>query len=522
MEEKFLKEILKRNPKDKEGLETFKVELAKRFKIPPPNNFRLLKVYQELLKKKRIKENKNLKELLKKRPIRSLSGIVNISVVTKPYPCPGKCLFCPIESGLPKSYLSGEPAVERAKEVNFDPYLQVKSRIEALQIQGHPTSKIELRIIGGTWSFYSFNYRQWFVKRCFEAANEKLSHSLKEAQKLNERAKNRIVGISIETRADYINEKEIKELRNLGVTLVEIGVQNIFEEVLRKNKTNLTPEIISRATKLLKDSGFKVLYHIMPNLFGSNFQKDFLSFKKIFEKENFKPDWVKIYPVMIIKGTPLYKLWKEGKYRPYSEKKLIELLIKIKEIVPHWVRIARIVRDIPIQKIEAGCKTSNLREVVQKEMKKRGLKCKCIRCREVREKYDPKEKIYLFREDYQASGGKEIFLSFENKNREKLYSLLRLRIPSQIFEKEKHFLSVLNNSAIIREIQTYGELVPLAEKKLAPQHKGLGKRLIKKAEEITKKEFKLKKIAVISGVGVREYWRKLGYRLRDTYMVKKL
>ena len=459
---------------------------------------------------------------MKTRPIRSLSGIVNISVLTKPYPCPGTCIFCPIEKGVPKSYLSGEPAVERAKRLKYDPYLQMKRRIEMLRIEGHPTDKIELRIVGGTFSFYPKNYQNWFVKRCFNAANERNSKNLIEAQRKNERAKNRIVGISIETRPDFINEKEAFRLRNLGVTMVEMGAQTIFDDILKKNKTGLSQEKIAKATKLLKDAGFKVLYHLMLNLPGSNLKRDSECFKIIFSDGRFKPDWIKIYPVVVAKGSQLYQIWKKGKYKPYSEKELIELLIKIKKDLPYWVRVARILRDIPVPKIEAGCKISNLREVVKREMGKRNLFCKCIRCREIREKYDPKEKVYLFREDYNTSKGREIFLSFENKKREKLYSLLRLRIPFQIFKKERAFIPVLENSAIIREIQTYGEQVPIAQKKLAPQHRGLGKKLIKEAEKITKNEFGLSKIAVISGIGTREYFRKFGYKLKETYMVKSL
>jgi elongator complex protein 3 len=311
-------------------------------------------------------------------------------------------------------------------------------------------------------------------------------------------------------------------LRILGITLVEIGVQSVFDDILEKNKTGINAEKIKKATKLLKDAGFKVLYHLMPNLLGSNLERDFECFKTVFSNENFKPDWIKIYPLAVVKGTQIYRFWKKGKYKPYSDKELIELLIRIKKITPRWIRITRILRDIPATKIVAGCKISNLREIVKKEMEKRSLKCNCIRCREIREKYNLKEKIYLFREDYKASGGREIFLSFENKKRTKLYSFLRLRIPSQIFSFEKHFLPILNDSAIIREIQTFGQLVPIAKRKLAPQHRGLGKKLIKEAEKIAKKEFNLGKIAVISGVGAREYWRKLGFRLKETYMIKRL
>jgi elongator complex protein 3 len=526
MFEEIIKELIKKIKK-KEDLSSLKREVAKKYKIHCPSNVELLKAYHKLVQKKRVKRSVVLEKILKTRPIRSLSGIVNISVLTKPYPCPGKCVFCPIEKGIPKSYLSGEPAVERAKRLKFDPYLQVKKRIEMLKSEGHQTDKIELRIVGGTWSFYPRNYQIWFVKRCFDACNEKLSKDLKKTQKLNERAKHRVVGLSIETRPDFINEKEIKWLRKLGVTMVELGVQSIYDDVLKLNlRGHLAKEIIL-ATKLLKDAGFKVLYQMMPNLPGSNLKKDEKMFEELFKNPDFQPDLLKIYPCALLKEAPLYKWWEKGKYKPYSEKQLINLLKSIKKKIPYYVRIQRITRDIPSPKIiEGGAKISNLRQILAELMKKEGWQCHCIRCREVREKYNLKEKVYLFREDYYASGGKEIFLSFENKNRTKLYSLLRLRLPSFVFnKKENKILSIfpsLKESAIIREIHTFGELVPIGSKKLAPQHRGLGKKLIKEAEKIVKKEFGLNKIAVISGVGARQYWQKFGYKLKDTYMVKSL
>jgi elongator complex protein 3 len=520
LEEKIIKELIRARIKSQEELTAFKRKIAEKYKTKTLSNFELFEFYQKLLKKRRIKRSRKLEKILKTRPIRSLSGIVNISVLTKPYPCPGKCIFCPTEKGMPKSYLSGEPAAERAKRLKFDPYLQMKRRIEMLQFEGHPTDKIELRIVGGSFTFYPKEYQEWFVKRCFDGANGKKSKNLEEAQRKNEKAKNRIVGISIETRPDLINEEEVKWLRKLGVTMVEIGVQSVFDKILEKNETGLNVGKIARATKILKDAGFKVLYHLMPNLMGSDPNLDKKCFEIVFSDEKFKPDWIKIYPTVVTKESKIYRIWKKGKYKPYSEKELIELLIKIKSQLPYWVRVTRILRDISSTKIVAGCKISNLREVVKREMEKRGFFCHCIRCREVRERYDPKEKVYLFREDYDASGGKEIFLSFENKNRTKLFSYLRLRIPSQIFEGKRHFIPTLENSAIIREIQTLGEMVPIEKKKVAPQHKGLGKKLVKEAEKIAKKEFGLKKIAVISGVGVRDYWRKLGYKLRESYMFK--
>jgi len=511
----IIEDLLKSRIKTSAGLAMVKRKMAKKYKIPCPSNIELLKAYHKLAIDKRIQPThhpsvKRLEDLLRTRPIRSLSGIVNVSVLTKPYPCPGKCLYCPIEKGIPKSYVSGEPAVERAKKLNYDPYLQVKKRIEMLKSEGHPTDKIELRIVGGTWSFYPKKYQNWFVKKCFDACNEKNAKNLKEAQEKNEKAKYRIVGLSIETRPDFINTQEIKQLRKLGMTMVELGVQSIYDNVLKINLRGHGIRETILATKLLKDAGFKVLYQMMPNLPGSNFKKDEKMFEELFSNPDFQPDLLKIYPCALLKEAPLYKLWKAGKYKPYTDNQLIDFIKSIKKKIPYYVRIQRITRDIPSQRIlVGGAKISNLRQILAEKIKKENWRCHCIRCREVKEKYNPEEKVYLFRQDYEASGGKEIFLSFENRNRTKLYSLLRLRITSQ-------------NKAIVREIHTYGQLVPVAEKNLAPQHRGFGKKIIKETEKIAKKEFDLNKIAVISGFGARNYFRKLGYKLENTYMIKNL
>lgn len=511
--ENIIKDLTKSKIKSLEDLSKVKRETAKRYKILCPSNINLLKTYHNLLKNGKIKKSFSIEFLLRTRPVRSLSGIVNISVLTKPYPCPGKCLYCPVEKGIPKSYVAGEPAVERAKKLKFDPYLQAKKRIEMLKLEGHPTDKIELRVVGGTWSFYPKKYQEEFLKKCFNAANEKTSKNLKEAQKLNEKAENKIIGLSIETRPDFIDEKEVKHLRELGATMIELGVQSIYDDILKKNlRGHGIKEIIS-ATKLLKDAGFKVLYQMMPNLLGSDLKRDEEMFKTLFQNPDFQPDLLKIYPCALLKEAPLYKYWKKKKYTPYTKKQLINLISSIKKLMPYYVRIQRIVRDIPSKRISAGAaKISNLRQILFEKMKRENWQCKCIRCREVKESYHLKEKIYLFRQDYPASDGKEIFLSFENKNRTKLYSLLRLRFAS-------------NNKAFIRELHTYGQLLSLGRNQIStvsPQHKGLGRKLIKIAEDITKKESNLNKITVISGVGVRDYFRRLGYKLENTYMVKSL
>lgn len=520
---KILKKAVKKSPKNTDQLLKLLRKNMKNLNIKMPSFSSLLLSYYKLTKTGKLKRNYNLEKLLKKRKIRSLSGIVTITVSTKYFPCPGKCIYCPIEKGIPKSYLSNEPAVMRAILNRFNPFNQIKARLKSLKLTGHPTDKIELIIIGGTWSALPKKYQSWFIKRCYDALNQKNAKNLYKAKKLNEKTKHRLIGLTIETRPDFINKKEIERLRNFGVTRVEIGVQNIYNDVLIKNLRGHNRKTIIETTKILKDAGLKVNYHIMPNLYGSNLKKDFLMFKELFSNPNFQPDMLKIYPCVVLKNSKLYQLYKEGKYKPYSTSILKKFLKKIKkEIIPYYVRIMRLIRDIPSNSIICGNKVSNLRQIIATESKKENWQCKCIRCREIKEKEIPK-KIKLFRYDYSASKGKEIFLSFEDSKRKHLLAFLRLRIPSQIFKKEKHFIKTLNNSAIIREVHTYGKTIPIgAKNKKAVQHKGLGKRLIKEAERIAKKEFKLKKIAVISGVGVREYYRKLGYRLKNEYMIKKL
>lgn len=532
----LIKSIIKNDVSTPDGLSQLKRSFAKKHKVKIPTNIILLKAYYSMIKSGEVKRSAGIENLLKVRKVRSQSGVAVVAVLTKDFGCPGHCLYCPTEKGMPKSYLSNEPAVMRAILNKFDPYKQVKMRLQALENSGHPTDKIELIIIGGTFGALPDKYRFWFVKRCFEACNnkkvkvesEKLkfkvkNSSLKQIQKENEKAKHRIVGITIETRPDYISEKEILKLRELGVTRVELGVQNIYGDILKLNRRGHSVAQTIKATKFLKDAGFKINYHLMPNLPGATISRDKKMFKEIFANPDFQPDILKIYPTVVVKNSTLYKWWKSGKYKPYSDKQLLELLIEIKKDIPPYVRIMRLVRDIPAQSIVAGSKISNLRQIIEQKSKERNWHCRCIRCREVKNEKPKVKSLKLIRRNYKASGGKEIFLSFEDVKTDKLYALLRLRITSP----QKHFIPALNNAAIIRELHTYGQTVPIAKKPNPPaggvvQHTGLGKRLIAEAEGIAKKEFDVKKIAVISGVGVRDYYRKLGYKLKDGYMVKNL
>jgi len=519
--EEIIKELfLKKNPSS-DDLACIKRKISKKYKLPCPNNISLLKVYHNLIKNKRLKENRAIENLLRIRPVRSLSGVINVSVLTKPYTCPGTCTFCPKEENIPKSYLSGEPAVERAKRLKYDPYIQVKKRIDVLESTGHNAEKIDLRVIGGTWSYYNTKYKIWFVKRCFDACNEieykkepysnktikELFKELEKAQKLNESTRYRIIGLSFETRPDFINEKEVFEMRRLGATKIEIGVQSIYNNVLKKTKRGHDVNATIEATRLLKNAGFKVSYQIMLNLPLSNIEKDLNMARELFKNEKFKPDYLKIYPCALVRSSELYKDYKKGDYKPYTERELIDLIKSIKKEMPYYTRIERIIRDIPAPLIvEGGAKTSNLRQIIDREIQKENWKCKCIRCREIRAQKQDKN-IKMFRENYLAQSQNEIFLSFEDNKRNHLYSILRLRITP--------------NMAIIREVHTYGESKKIKEKGEV-QHKGFGKALISEAEKITKQEFNINKIYVISGVGVRDYYRKLGYRLENYYMVKDL
>lgn len=527
------------NIKTKDDLDNIQKKICQKYKIKFLSNPQMMKIYQNLLEKKKIKPNKYLFEVLRKRKIRTSSGIASLAILTKPYACPGKCIFCPTEKKVPKSYLSNEPAVMRAILSNYDPIRQINIRLNGFNISGNPAGKLELIVMGGTWSYLPKLYQLKFIISCYFACNNygtkkqvsrmsnlkfennivKLKKRLLKEQKNNETSEYRIIGLTLETRPDYITQKEILWFRLLGCTRVEIGVQSVFDEVLKFNKRGHGVLEIVKATKILKDAGFKINYHMMPNLPKSNLKKDLEMFKILFEDEKFQPDMLKIYPCVVTRNSKLFNLYKNKKYNSYSDKELTELLIKIKSKIPPYVRIQRIIRDIPAQSIEAGSKISNLRQLIKKN---NTSFCKCIRCREIRGLY--KENVSLRRIDYKASGGKEIFLEYIDKN-DRIYAMLRLRILSNYFNKTKHKILDLDKTSIIREVHTFGPMLVVGnDDKQKPQHSGLGKKLIKEAEKITKKEFNLNKIAVISGVGVRNYYKDLGYKLsiNGLYMNKKL
>lgn len=508
-------------------------QIASTYDLPPQPKNQLRSVYQTMVKKKEITENPLLSKLLKIRPIRTLSGVTPVTVLTKPYACPGKCIYCPLEPGMPKSYLSTEPGAMRAVANDFDPYKMVHNRLRALYINGHQPDKIELLVLGGTWSAYPWDYQQWFIKRCFEAANYfpyKLankpipknirSHTLKQAQDNNEQAEYRIIGITLETRPDWVTEKETKRLRELGCTRVQLGIQVLDDDILDLIVRGHHVKHSIEATRRLRENGFKIDHHIMQNLPGATPEIDHATLHRIFNDPDFKPDQVKIYPTIVNKYAPLYQWWKSGKYKPYGHDKLFELLIELKLLVPYYCRINRLIRDFPETSIQAGNKITNLREMLQQELTKRGKHCNCIRCREATNKTKDVSNIELFIDKYEASKGTEYFISFENPDRSVLFGFVRLRINSN---QNKPLFPELEGAALVRELHVYGQVVRHNEKQTEHvQHRGLGTKLMHKAEEIAR-EHGAQKMAVISGIGVREYYRKRhGYELEGTYMTKTL
>lgn len=514
---KLVLTIIKRQVKSKTGLEKLKKEFAKKEGISLPKNYQLIKAYQKLVEENQTKRIPWLEEILISKPVRTLSGVTPLTVLLQPFSCPGKCLYCPDQGGVPKSYLADEPAVLRARQFNYDPQKQVKYRLDVFKLMGHRIAKIELIILGGSFSHYPRGYRQSFLQACFDAANlGQKSATLSQAQKANEKAQRKIIGITIETRPDLINPKEIEFLRKLGVTRVELGVQSLSPSVLKKIRRGHGLKEVIQATRLLKDAGFKVCYHLMPGLPGSSFKKDIQMFQKIFTNSRFQPDFLKIYPCVVLKDAPLYHQWQKGNYQPLTDQELVKLLVAIKKNIPSYVRINRLGRDIPVGNIIAGYRYSHIRQLAQKQLKKEKKTCQCIRCREIKTQAKTTQlKLEII--DYPASRGQEYFLQFVDRQN-RLSALLRLRLPPK---NSKPFFPVLKNTALVRELHTYGQSLALGERKLAPQHRGLGKKLLKKAEAIAQ-ERGFEKIAVISGIGVRPYYRALGYQLRQTYMLKTL
>lgn len=500
---------------DPKTLKRIKVEASRKFDIPVAKNADILAEYKKMIHEGTAEERDDLWHAFSKRKIRNLSGVAVITVLTKPYYCPGRCVYCPTEARMPKSYLANEPGAARALRHEFDPYEQVHHRLKALHDNGHSTDKCELIILGGTWTVYKKDYQEWFIKRCFDAFNEEESETLDEAKTKNETAPNRVIGMTMETRPDHTTQEEAKRLRWLGATRVQLGVQTTDQAVLDLIKRDQTNEQVIEATRTLKEAGFKISHHYMQGLPGATVESDVRTIHDAFFTPDYQPDHIKIYPTVVVKTAVLYRWWKEGKYKPYTEEQLVKLLIKINSMFPEWTRVERLIRDIPSESIHAGNKKTNLRQILESK----GRISKDIRAREPHST-DPVDinDLDLVVREYEASGGTEYFISFESKDRETIYAFTRLRLQ----QLEKHWYPVLQDAALIREVHTYGKLKKIASGDKSVQHIGLGQQLIKKAEEIAT-ENGYKKMAIIAGIGVREYFKnKLGYHLEEEYMMKEL
>ncbi len=463
-----------------------------------------------------------LQKVLLKKPVKSASGVTVIAIMPKPFACPhGRCTFCPggTEINTPNSYTGKEPVTLSAIEDDYEPGTQIKRRIEQLIAFGHDPTKLELVIVGGTFLFMPDEYQRNFIKSCYDAINGFESSSLEDAKRNNEKAKMRNVGFTIETKPDYCQQKHVDMMLDYGTTRVEIGVQSLTERVYNiVNRGHNLQQVIS-SFQIAKDAGYKVVAHMMPGLPTMSPKEDIADFKKLFEMEEFKPDMLKIYPALVLKDTPLYDDYKLGNYKPYSTEDMINVLTESKKMVPKWVRIMRIQREITTDEIVDGPKMGNLRQKVHQELEKQGTSCKCIRCREagLNNKKEFSE-LKLERINYNASGGKEVFLSFNDEN-DLTYGFLRLRKPSQ----NAHRQEITDKTSIVRELHVFGKAIGIGEQEeFSIQHQGIGKKLMIKAEEIATTDLSSNKLCVISAVGTREYYRKLGYKINGPYMAKEL
>ena len=484
----------------------------------------------ELINGLKSEERNQLLPILQRKITRTISGVAIIAVMTEPMPCPQPepCAYCPggPMQGVPQSYTGYEPAAMRGSQNSYDPFRQVKSRISQLTAIGHRVDKVELIIMGGTFPATRSRYQKWFVQRSLDALTNKTSTSIEEAKTFAETSRIRNVGITVETRPDWCKEPQVDLMLEMGITRVEIGVQNPNDTLYHLVGRTHTVSDVKEATQIAKDSGLKVAYHLMPGLPGSNPNQDFAAFKNVFNDPDFKPDMIKIYPCLVMAGTKLHELYCQGVYKPYSTEEAAKLIVEIKKNLPLWVRVMRVQRDIPARLIVAGVKHSNLRQIVQGKLSENDERCNCIRCREVghrimHDRVTPESNnANLTSLTYEASEGKEIFISVEDARSDVLIGYLRLRVPSSKAHRNE---IKAETSAIVRELHVLGPLVPVG-KHLAGawQHKGYGSILLSEAERIAREDYNLKKLLVISALGTKQYYARFGYKSDGVYVSKRL
>jgi elongator complex protein 3 len=474
-------------------------------------------------------ETEILRPFLQKRPVRTVSGVAVVATMTTPHECPhGKCAYCPggPDLGVPQSYTGHEPATMRGIQNEFDPYRQVESRLTQLSTIGHSINKVELIVMGGDWCSKPPEYQEFFVKGCLDAMNRSVSQNIEQAKKVNETAEVRNVGLTFETRPDWVTKESIDTMLNLGATRVEIGVQTLSDETLEKVGRGHGVEETVMASKMLRDSGLKVCYHIMPGLPGATVERDLKTFRQLFSDSRFRPDMLKIYPTIVVKNTKLYEWWQAGDYAPYTNEQVVSVISDAVSEMPEYVRIQRMQRDIPLHQIEAGLNKGHLREMVHQRLKEHSQRNPTIRYREVghfqmrsEEEIHP-DNIQLVRRDYEASDGNEIFLSFEDKGLDVLFGFLRLRKPSSDVHRKE---LTKEPSVMIRELRVYGPVVDIGKRdRDAWQHLGLGEKLMSEAEEVGRTDLDAKQILVNSGIGVKEYYRALDFEDIGPFLTKTL
>ncbi len=538
----------------KEDAAKLKLKLCKKYNIKEvPTDIQLL-----------LSQQKHTKLITK--PIRTQSGVAVIALMTAPFACKhGRCIFCPGGPGsvfgdVPQSYTGREPSTMRGIRNDYDPYLIAFNRLEQYVATGHNHDKVEMIVMGGTFPSFDLGYQEDFITYAFKGLNDfsdffyadrqldfdrykalfempgnlhdnervervklrvgslKQSSSLEKEQKRNENSKIRCVALCIETKPDWCFEKEIDSMLRFGTTRVELGVQCLSDEILRKTNRGHTLADTVKATQLMRDSFLKIGYHMMPGLPGSNKEMDIQMFREIFTNQDYMPDSLKIYPTLVMEGTGLFELWRKKLYKPLTLQEAAEIISEAKRFVPRWCRVMRIQRDIPTYRITDGVKNTNLRQYVEELCRIKGIKCRCIRCREPRNKEIDFSDVKILHDEYEANGGTEIFISAEDVKNDLMLGFCRLRIPAKPFRKE-----ITQRTAGIRELHVYGSAVPIGEKSdSAIQHKGFGSRLLGEAESIAVEKFDAKKMLVISGIGAREYYRKFGYEREGVYMGKRV
>ena len=495
-------------------------------------------VYAYNIFKKKNGVDRKIEERIRMKPTRTDSGVAVVTVLTKPFPCPGQCIYCPNEANMPKSYIASEPGAQRALKNDFDPYAQTYNRLIALKSIGHNVEKVELIILGGTWSVYPKEYQMFFIYECFRALNNmkkenfeyvtprknaftKISwNDLDKQQKINEIAYCRNVGLVLETRPDYITTEEIINMRKLGATKVQLGIQSMSNKILKMNQIGRDKTDAIRAFEIGRLAGFKIHAHWMPNLYGSTPKRDISDYKRLWKKD-LQPDELKIYPTSVIENTKLNTLYEKGLHKPYSNEELIYVFKNILPLTPRYCRLTRIIRDIPSNEIVAGNKVTNLRQILEEELGKENIIIQDIRKREIKGKKIHFDNLELERIGYDTTVSKEIFLSYKTKDTDQICGFLRLSLPHKKHVRN-HFIDELKGCSMIREVHVYGKVVGLKNRgKGESQHIGLGKLLIEEAERLSK-EKKVKKIAVISAIGTREYYRKRGFKDRSLYMIKEI